>query len=381
MAAPATDVVQAEPPAREDVPAFQRIMERLGPLWTLGVLIILVVIFGVLSPELFTKAAWLSTSSYAVEYLILAVGQTFVIITAGIDLSDGAILGFSAMAGAVLMNNMLTGHSSGALTSLAGIAVMIGTGTAIGVLNGLIITRVKLPPFIVTLGTLTAVTGATDLLNNGGEVTNLPPFIANLGNDSLLSGWLPYPVLIALVIALVFGLILARTRFGVRTYAIGSNETGTRRSGIRVDRHLVIVYGISGFLAGDRRPDGDRELLLRLVAGRGERRTVRHRRRGDRRRQHLRWPGDHLRHRHRHGHPVRADHRPGPGQHRPVLAAGRHRRGGHRGRGRGPGAHQSRHGLTRTKPRPPSQGAQRRALRGGWRGPAQATAQSGVGKQ
>jgi ribose transport system permease protein len=250
MAAPATDVVQAEPPAREDVPRFQRLMERLGPLWTLGVLIILIVIFGVLSPDLYTKAAWLSTSSYAVEYLILAVGQTFVIITAGIDLSDGAILGFSAMAGAVLMNNMLTGHSSGAVASIAGIAVMIGTGTAIGVLNGLLITRVKLPPFIVTLGTLTAVTGATDLLNNGGEVTNLPPFIANLGSDSLLSGWLPYPVLIALVIALVFGLILARTRFGVRTYAIGSNEPGTRRAGIRVDRHLVIVYGISGFLAG-----------------------------------------------------------------------------------------------------------------------------------
>jgi ribose transport system permease protein len=245
-----TDLAPAEQPAPDAVPTFQRILERIGPLWTLGVLAILVVIFGILSPDLFTKAAWLSTSGYAVEYLILAVGQTFVIITAGIDLSDGAILGFSAMAGAVLMNHLLIRHTSNALTSLAGIAVMIGCGTAIGLLNGLVITRVKLPPFIVTLGTLTAVTGATDLLNNGGEVTNLPPFIANLGSDSLLSGWLPIPVLVALVIALVFGLILARTRFGVRTYAIGSNETGTRRAGIRVDRHLVIVYAISGFLAG-----------------------------------------------------------------------------------------------------------------------------------
>ena len=175
MAAPATDVVQAEPPAREDVTAFQRIMERLGPLWTLGVLIILVIIFGILSPDLYTKAAWLSTSSYAVEYLILAVGQTFVIITAGIDLSDGAILGFSAMAGAVLMDNMLTGHSSGAVASIAGIAVMVGTGTAIGVLNGLLITRIKLPPFIVTLGTLTAVTGATPTNSS----TNLPSRVAN----------------------------------------------------------------------------------------------------------------------------------------------------------------------------------------------------------
>jgi ribose transport system permease protein len=248
--APLSDLIPAEPPARDSVPAFQRIMERIGPLWTLGVLAILVVIFGILSPDLYTKAAWLSTSGYAVEYLILAVGQTFVIITAGIDLSDGAILGFSAMAGAVLMNNLLNRHVSGGLASVAGIAVMIGCGTAIGVLNGVIITRVKLPPFIVTLGTLTAVTGATDLLNNGGEITNLPPFVDNLGSESLLNGWLPIPVLVALVIALVFGLILARTRFGVRTYAIGSNETGTTRAGIRVSRHLIIVYGISGFLAG-----------------------------------------------------------------------------------------------------------------------------------
>jgi ribose transport system permease protein len=247
---PATGVVDAEAPAADSVPGFQRFMERIGPLWTLGVLALLIAIFGILSPDLFTKAAWLSTSSYAVEYLILAVGQTFVIITAGIDLADGATLGFSAMAGSVLMDNLLTSHTSTGLTTIAGVAVMLGVGAAIGLFNGLIITRLKLPPFIVTLGTLTAITGATDLLNNGGEVTNLPPWVVNLGTDSVLGGWLPIPVLVALVIAIIFGLILARTRFGVRTYAIGSNETAARRAGVRVDRHLVMVYGISGLLAG-----------------------------------------------------------------------------------------------------------------------------------
>lgn len=247
---PSSDVVAAEQPAADAVPGFQRFMERIGPLWTLGVLAVLVAIFGILSPELFTKAAWLSTSGYAVEYLILAVGQTFVIITAGIDLADGATLGFSGMAGSLLMEHLLSSHISGGLTAVAGIAVMVGSGTAIGLLNGIIITRLKLPPFIVTLGTLTAITGATDLLDNGGEITNLPSFVANLGTDSVAGGWLPIPVLVALLIALIFGLILARTRFGVRTYAIGSNEVATRRAGIRVDNHLVIVYGISGFLAG-----------------------------------------------------------------------------------------------------------------------------------
>ena len=245
-----TEKVAPAEAARDEVPAFQRFMERIGAFWTLGVLILLIIIFGIFAPSLYTKAAWLSTSSYAVEYLILAVGQTFVIVTAGIDLSDGAILGFSGMAGALLMEHLLNSHTSSAITSILGIAAMLAAGLLIGVGNGLLITRVKLPPFIVTLGTLTAVGGLTNLLNHGTEITTLPTFVSNLGTASVLSGWLPIPVLIALAVAVVFGLILARTRFGLRTYAIGSNELGARRAGVRVDRHLVMVYGISGLLAG-----------------------------------------------------------------------------------------------------------------------------------
>ena len=232
------------------IPWFQRFMERIGALWTLGVLVVLIVAFGAVAPTLYTKAAWLATASFAVEYLILAIGQTFVIVTAGIDLADGATLGFSAMAGSLLMANMLGSHDSGGLTVAAGILLMLATGAGIGLLNGLIITKMKLPPFIVTLGTLTAVTGATDLLNNGTEITNLPGFITTLGTASVISGWLPVPVLVALALAFVFGLVLTRTRFGLRTYAIGSNEVAARRAGIDVDRHLVRVYMLSGLLAG-----------------------------------------------------------------------------------------------------------------------------------
>jgi ribose transport system permease protein len=244
------EVTPTDAPPRDSIPAFQRFMERIGDLWTLGVLVLLIVIFGIAAPSLFTKAAWLSTSSYAVEYLILAVGQTFVIITAGIDLSDGAALGFSGMAGALVMEHLLNSHTSNTLTVILGIATMLAAGLIVGLGNGLLITRLKLPPFIVTLGTLTAVTGFTNLLNHGTEITTLPPFITNLGTASILSGWLPVPVLIALAVAVIFGFILARTRFGLRTYAIGSNEVGARRAGIRVDRHLIMVYAISGLLAG-----------------------------------------------------------------------------------------------------------------------------------
>jgi ribose transport system permease protein len=232
------------------VPWFQRFMERIGALWTLGVLALLIVAFGIAAPDLYTKAAWLATSSFAVEYLILAIGQTFVIVTAGIDLADGATLGFTGMAGSLLMSSLIGQHVSGGLTTVAGIALMLATGAGIGVFNGLIITKMKLPPFIVTLGTLTAITGATDLLNNGTEITSLPNSIPALGSDSVLSGWLPWPVLIALALAVGFSLLLTRTRFGMRTYAIGSNEVAARRSGIDVDAHLVRVYMISGLLAG-----------------------------------------------------------------------------------------------------------------------------------
>lgn len=245
-----TAEVHAEDQPDQASPAFQRFMEQIGQFWTFGVLLLLIAIFGIAAPDLFSKQAWLSIAGYAVEYLILAVGQTFVIITAGIDLSDGAALGFSGMAGALLMEHMINGNDSGALTVILGIAAMLAAGAAIGTLNGLLITRIKLPPFIVTLGTLTAITGGTDLLNNGTEITTLPSFVNSIGTSSILDGWLPIPVLIALAVAVVFGLILARTRFGLRTYAIGSNEIGTRRAGIRVDRHLVMVYGISGLLAG-----------------------------------------------------------------------------------------------------------------------------------
>jgi ribose transport system permease protein len=234
----------------ERSPAFQRFMEQIGQFWTFGVLVLLIVIFGIAAPSLFSKDAWLSTSEFAVEYLILAVGQTFVIVTGGIDLSDGATLGFSGMAGALLMEHMLTAGDSGALTVILGIAAMLAAGTAIGVINGVLITRIKLPPFIVTLGTLTAISGGTNLLNNGTEITNLPNWVINLGTSSILSGWLPVSVLIALAVAVIAGFLLGRTRFGLRTYAIGSNEAGARRSGIRVDRHLIMVYAISGCLAG-----------------------------------------------------------------------------------------------------------------------------------
>jgi ribose transport system permease protein len=225
-------------------------LDRHDQWWTVGVLVLVVVIFGILAPDFFTKAEWVATSEYAVEYLMLALGQTFVIATAGIDISDGAALGFSAMAAAVLMAALLNGHMGSLAVFVIGIVAGVAAGAAVGWVNGIAITKLKLTPFIVTLGMLGIATGATYILNGGSQVVTLPSQLATLGSSVLLGGWVPAIVLVAAVFTALMWLLLRRTRFGLRTYAIGSDELAARRAGINVDRHLVWVYVLSGALAG-----------------------------------------------------------------------------------------------------------------------------------
>jgi len=226
------------------------VVDRIGDFWIVGVLGLMILVFGVLNSELYTKGAWLSISNYSVEYLLLAVGQTFVILTGGIDLSDGAILGFSGMVSGWVMQGMIDSHvDNNVLTTVVGFAVALALGALIGFVNGYLITRLKLPPFIVTLGSLTAVGAGPALINGGTEVSTLPPQIGSIGTGAI-GGWIYTTFLIAVAACVLFGLLLHRTRFGLRTYAIGSNGLSARRAGIDVDRHLVRVYTISGLLAG-----------------------------------------------------------------------------------------------------------------------------------
>jgi len=236
--------------SRERLRKAAHFADRHDQWWTAGVLVVVIIIFGILAPNFFSKAEWQATSEYAVEYLLLALGQTFVIATAGIDISDGAVLGFSAMVSSVLMASLLAGHMASGLVFVIGIAVGIATGAAVGLLNGVLITKLKLTPFIVTLGTLGIATGATYLVNNGNQVINLPSQLTSLGTTMFLGGWLPSIVLVTAVFTAAAWLLLRKTRFGMRTYAIGSNNVAARRAGINVDRHLIWVYVLSGAAAG-----------------------------------------------------------------------------------------------------------------------------------
>lgn len=221
-----------------------------GGWWTLAVFVVICVAFGIAAPDFFSRANWIATSEYAVEYLLLAIGETFVIATAGIDLSVGANLGFSAMLSAVIMSGLLNGHMNALLVTIIGFAIALAAGTLVGVVNGVLVTKLKLTPFIVTLGTLGMCTGATYLLDNGNQVSNLPSQVSTLGTTIWLGGWVPVIVVVAAVFTVLGWLLLSRTRFGLHTYVIGSNFMAGQRAGLNVNRHLVRVYALAGFLAG-----------------------------------------------------------------------------------------------------------------------------------
>jgi ribose transport system permease protein len=174
---------------------------------------------------------------------VLGAGMTFVILTGGIDLSVGSILAASAVVA------LLASQDFGYLGILAGML----TGLIIGLGNGVLIAFLRLPPFIVTLGSLTAVRGLARLLGNDTTVFNADLPFAFIGNSSIHIGDLfSIPWLVVIAFLVIFGswLVLRRTVLGVHIYAVGGNDNAARLSGIKVWAVLLFVYGASGALAG-----------------------------------------------------------------------------------------------------------------------------------
>ena len=233
------------PPAR--APWWQRLVT--GSSTPIGLILVgLIVVFSVLEYDNFvTVANARNVATDAAVLLVLAVGSTFVIVTAGIDLSVGSVLVFAGVIAAKAMD-AVGGESVGTL--LVGFAAAIASGLAWGVLNGFLIAKAKIPPLIVTLGTLGMALGAALLITGGVDERDVPFKLVDTVGSGRLFGEIPYLVLIAFTVALLGGILLASTRFGRYTYAIGSNEEGARRAGIAVDRHLIKVYALAGTLSG-----------------------------------------------------------------------------------------------------------------------------------
>ena len=253
---PAEDV--AGPQSADDASLAQRIrstaLSSSSSLWIFLALVLIVAVFSVLKPTAFLgsfniKSIFINAS----VALTLSVGMTFVIITAGIDLSVGSVLVFAGVITVKVMVALAGG--TGAATNagwgviIVGILAGIGVGAGWGVVNGVLIARLDIPPLIVTLGSFGAALGLSDVLTGGVDLGGVPnQFASAIGQGSV--GPIPVLVLVAGIVTIIFGLLLHLTRFGRYTYAIGSNAEAARRAGINVDLHLIKVYGLAGLLSG-----------------------------------------------------------------------------------------------------------------------------------
>lgn len=207
---------------------------------TLSGLLVLLLIFGIGNRNFVTTNNLLNVAVQTTPILLIAMGQTFVLISGGIDLSIGSNIAFAGIITAMLMK-------SGVPIPIAIIAGIIATAI-VGITNGALISYGKLPPFIVTLGTMTAVRGITLTLTKGIPISGLPEGFNNIGISKTLG--IPNPIYIMIIFAVIFGIILAKTKTGRHIYAIGSNFEAARLSGVNSNLALIKVYTFSAILAG-----------------------------------------------------------------------------------------------------------------------------------
>jgi ribose transport system permease protein len=212
-------------------------IQRLLPFFTL---IILFVALSIASPHFLTSTNLSSVIRQTAVINIMALGMTMIIIAGGIDLSVGAILAMAGLLGCMAMEK---GSSIG-----AGIAIGILVGCACGLMNGLLTVRLKINPFIVTLGTLGMIRGSALLISNGLPVHQVPKGFSYLGEGVLLG--VPFVLWVLLVCGISVHLILEHTRLGRYAFAIGSNPDAAFYAGIPVAFHTTSVYAIGGALTG-----------------------------------------------------------------------------------------------------------------------------------
>jgi ribose transport system permease protein len=228
----------------------QSALKRLGntqSVWILGVLLVIVVFFSVAAGDKFLSASNFSLISQNVAvWAVLGVGMTFVIITSGIDLSIGSVLVFSSVVAAKVMESV---GGQGWGTAAIGLAAAIISGVAWGTINGVLVAKAKIPPLIVTLGTLSVALGLAQVITDGIDVRAVPSALTDFNTFIKILG-IPSLPFIALIVLILGGIVLHKTKFGRYTYAVGSNEEAARRVGVKVDRHLIRIYALSGTLAG-----------------------------------------------------------------------------------------------------------------------------------
>jgi ribose transport system permease protein len=255
-------------------------LERVRQIWPWAFFVVLLAAFSVASKQM-NDVTFISYRSvqgileYATQILLIALAETFIIITGGIDLSAGWIIGFSSVVAAQVMQTLHAGGDPPLMT--VGLGMLAGILVAVipGWMNGFLVARVKVPSFIATLGIGILFEGIALIRSGGYPVAKQPPYLGALGNGYMMRYWpdhgfsffkvppeatqadmaniipiLPNIVLVAIIVTIICWFILAKTQFGQHLYAIGGNFEASMRAGIPVSRTLIKVYILAGILAG-----------------------------------------------------------------------------------------------------------------------------------
>lgn len=205
-------------------------------------LVIIMLFFTIMKSKFLTTGNMLNMLRQTSINGLLAIGMTFVVLTSGIDLSVGSIVGASGMFAA------LAARSETGIPWFVAVLIGLGVGLLLGTLNGIITSYLRVPAFIATLGMLSIARGVTFMASDAKPVPGLSQGFLNVGGGSL--GIIPIPVLILIVVLVIAYIILYKTRYGRYIFATGGNPTSARVSGIQVKRITCSVYMVSGVLAG-----------------------------------------------------------------------------------------------------------------------------------
>jgi ribose transport system permease protein len=262
------DVDQSQP-----VKAPARALDIVSRGWSWLFLLLLVIFFSIFGQGFLNVYNFQTIGADMALVLIMALGQTFVIISGGIDLSQGFVMGMASVTAALVMSN-IGGRASLLVVVLAGAAAGLFVGLIPGVINGVIIARLRVPSFIVTLGMYGIARGVGFILSGGQPVSVNTNGVGQIGNGYLLYllpdgrvsffhlpsnlqgirpsqiiQLLPFPLIFLVIVVLICAWLLSQTRFGRYTYAVGGSEEAARRAGVPVMRHTIWIYVLSAFMA------------------------------------------------------------------------------------------------------------------------------------
>ena len=254
-----------------DLKINRRLVAFLGKRWALIFLLLEAILFSIIARNFFSVNVAQIIFFYGTSIFLLGTAETFVIITGGIDLSVGFVMGFASIVSAKLIVFLNNSGLSPGLSIVAGVLITLAIGLIPGYVNGTLVARLKVPPFIATFSMLAITHGTSELLIKGVPAKNLPYLANAIGNGYLLYyvpgkaislfvkpaiergeyflELIPNVVVFTFVFILIFAFILKWSKFGQHTYAVGGNVDAALRAGINVRKHLVKTYMLSSFFA------------------------------------------------------------------------------------------------------------------------------------